>query len=67
MSYEEKGWRRGRQNEKGMLQIAGACISLQKLIMLFFRYILSCGGNAVRLELAAHTDEGKTLLTDTQL
>ena len=51
-----------------MLQIAGTCISLQKLIvLLFFRYVLSCGENAVRLELAAYTDESKTLLTDTQL
>ena len=55
-------------NEKGMLQTAGTCLSLQKLIvLLFFRYVLSCGENAVRLELAAHTDEGEALLTDTQL
>ena len=51
-----------------MLQIVGTCLSLQKLIgLLFFRYVLSCGGNAVRLELAAYTDEGKALLADTQL
>ena len=68
MSYEGKGRWAGRQNEKGMLQMAGTCLSLQKLIvLLFFRYVLSCGENAVRLELAAYTDESKTLLTDTQL
>ena len=48
--------------------MAGTCLSLQKLIgLLFFRYVLSCGGNAVRLELAAYTDEGKALLAYTQL
>ena len=51
-----------------MFQMAGTCLSLQKLIvLLFFRYVLSCGENAVRLELAAYTDEGKALLADTQL
>ena len=55
-------------NEKGMLQMAGTCLSLQKLIgLLLFRYVFSCGGNAVRLELVAYTDEGKALLADTQL
>ena len=51
-----------------MLQMAGTCLSLQKLIgLLLFRYVFSCGGNAGRLELAAYTDEGKTLLAYTQL
>ena len=68
MSYEGKGRWAGRQNEKGMLQMAGTCLSLQKLIgLLFFRYVFRCGWKTVLLELAAYTDEGKALLADTQL